>query len=180
MKRYSVEQSWLMHFLTADKRSAVLWLVVRVYLGWLWISAGWDKFNNPAWFGKGAGAGITGFAQGALHKTAAFCASGAPCHPDVQDWYATFLQHTLLVHPALWSHVITLGEMAVGVGLILGCLVGVAAFFGFFMNLNFMLAGSVSVNPIMMVLAIVLVLSWRVAGYYGLDSVVLPRLQRWR
>ncbi len=42
--------------------------------------------------------------------------------------------------------------------------------------LNFMLAGAVSINPIIGTLAILLVLAWRVAGYYGMDSVLLPLL----
>ncbi len=53
---------------------------------------------------------------------------------------------------------------------------GIAAFFGVFMNLNFMLAGAVSINPIIGTLAILIVLAWRIAGYYGLDSVLLPLL----
>ena len=40
----------------------------------------------------------------------------------------------------------------------------------------FLLAGTVSSNPVMFILATWLVLSWRVAGYYGLDYFVLPLL----
>jgi len=73
---------------------------------------------------------------------------------------------------------ITLGELLVGVALIVGFLVGVAAFFGAFMNLNFLLAGTVSINPTLFTLGILLVLAWRVAGYIGLDYYVLPKLQK--
>jgi thiosulfate dehydrogenase (quinone) large subunit len=34
----------------------------------------------------------------------------------------------------------------------------------------------VSINPIIGTLALFLVLAWRVAGFYGLDSYVLPLL----
>ncbi|MEX1027935.1 MAG: DoxX family protein, partial [Candidatus Paceibacterota bacterium] len=52
----------------------------------------------------------------------------------------------------------------------------IAAFFGLFMNLNFMLAGTVSSNPILFTLAIGLVLAWKVAGHWGLDRWLLPKL----
>jgi thiosulfate dehydrogenase (quinone) large subunit len=72
--------------------------------------------------------------------------------------------------------VITLGEIAIGLGLILGLLTGIAAFFGALMNMSFLLAGSASSNPVLFTLAVGLMLAWRVAGYYGLDRYVLPAL----
>jgi hypothetical protein len=77
---------------------------------------------------------------------------------------------------APWAWLVTLGEIAVGVGLILGCLTGIAAFFGGFMNVNYLLAGTVSSNPILFVFATWLVLAWRVAGWYGIDRWLLPLL----
>ncbi len=71
---------------------------------------------------------------------------------------------------------ITFGEIAVGVGLLVGCLTGVAAFFGAMMNMSFLLAGSASVNPVLFTLAIGLILAWKVAGYYGVDRYLLPLL----
>jgi thiosulfate dehydrogenase [quinone] large subunit len=68
------------------------------------------------------------------------------------------------------------GELLVGVGLILGGLVGIAAFFGALMNMNFMLAGAASTNPVLFFLAVGLILAWKVAGYYGADRVLLPML----
>ena len=159
------------HFFIADKKSSWFWLIVRVYLGYEWLMAGWEKFINPAWIGSSAGAGISGFVQGALAKTAGV-------HPDVQMWYASFLQSSVLSHSVIWSYAITFGEIAVGVGLILGCLTGIAAFFGVFMNLNFLLAGTVSVNPIMALLGIGVLLARRVAGHIGLDHWVRPWLMK--
>lgn len=167
MAQYFTEESSISHFLYSSKKSALLWLVVRVYLGYEWFMAGWDKIYNPAWVGDSSGAAITGFVNNALTKTA-----GA--HPDVQGWYASFLQNAVLTHPALWSNLIAFGEVLVGVAIIAGIFVGIATFFGAFMNLNFMLAGTVSINPIMFVLSVFLILAWRVAGYWGLDRFVLP------
>ncbi len=153
----------------ADTRLAALWLVVRVYVGWEWLSAGWGKFNSAAWLGDQAGSGISGFVAGALAKT-----TGA--HPSVQGWYAAFLQNIVAPHPVVWSYLITFGELLVGIGLIVGILTGIAAFFGAFMNMNFLLAGTVSVNPILGFLGLLLVLAWRVSGWWGLDRWVLPLL----
>ncbi len=74
------------------------------------------------------------------------------------------------------TYVVTFGEILVGLGLIFGVLTGIAAFFGLFMNLNFMLAGAVSINPIIGSLALFLMLAWRIAGYYGVDRYLLPLL----
>ncbi len=149
-------------FFFSDTRSASFWLLVRLYIGWIWLSAGWEKASNPAWFGSDAGASINGFVLGALAKT-----TGA--HPDVQGWYASFLMHVMLPHPMAWANAITLGEILVGLGLIVGLFTAAAAFFGFFMNMNFLLAGTVSVNPVMLLCAIGLMCAHRVAGYWGLD-----------
>ncbi len=167
--RVHVEEPPIAQFLFADTRLAWFWLLVRLYAGYEWLTAGLEKFGNPAWTGSHAGAAIAGFATAALKKT-----TGA--HPDVTGWYARFLQTFVLRHPTAWSWAITLGEIAVGCGLIVGLFTGFAAFFGGLMNANYLLAGTVSTNPILFVLCTWLVLAWRVAGRYGLDRWVLPVL----
>ncbi len=171
MNTHTIEQSAFAHFFTADTASAPFWLIVRLYLGYEWLMAGWDKVMNPIWFGKDAGAAMQGFVQGALGKTEGL-------HPDVYMWYASFLKGAVLPNLALWSNAIAVGEVLVGLGLIVGLFTGVAAFFGFFMNLNFLLAGTVSTNPVMLLLALGLMLAWRVAGHIGLDRYAMPFLRR--
>ena len=68
------------------------------------------------------------------------------------------------------------GEVLIGLGLIVGLLTGIAAFFGALMNMSFLLAGTVSTNPVMFIIAVFLIIAWKVAGWYGLDRWVLPRL----
>lgn len=145
------------------------WLIVRLYVGWTWLKAGWGKVTNPAWVGNKAGTALTGFVNNALTK-----ASGE--HPDVQSWYASFLHNVVLPHVGVWSHVIAFGETLVGIGLILGAFAGIAAFFGIVMNLNYLMAGAVSVNPILLLLSVFLVLAWKTAGWWGLDRWLLPAL----
>jgi len=156
-------------FAFADTRIAWLWLVVRVYVGYLWIKAAADKIGSPAWTGAQAGTGLAGFLAGALKKT-----GGA--NPAVQGWYADFLRGFVMHHVVVFSYMVAFGEAAVGVALILGVVTGVAAFAGCFMNMNYLLAGTTSVNPVMFVLGLFLVLAWRVAGWYGLDRYILPAL----
>jgi thiosulfate dehydrogenase [quinone] large subunit len=150
-------------------RWAWLWLLLRLYLGWEWLQSGWGKLHNPAWTGSKAGTAITGFVTNALTKTGGE-------HPDVQGWYAWFLQHVVLAHSVLWSYMVSWGETLVGVALILGIFTGIAAFFGSFMNLSYLLAGTVSINPVLFVIAIWLVLAWKTAGWWGLDRWILPAL----
>jgi thiosulfate dehydrogenase (quinone) large subunit len=157
----------LARFLFADVRLSWLWLIVRVYVGWQWVSAAVEKIQGPGWIGSTAGVGLKGFVSGSIAQTA-----GA--HPAVQGWYATLLKDIVLPHVVGWSYVITFGELACGVGLILGLFTGIAAFSGAFMNMNYMMAGAVSINPILLFLELLLILAWRVAGYIGLDFFALP------
>jgi thiosulfate dehydrogenase [quinone] large subunit len=64
----------------------------------------------------------------------------------------------------------------VGLGLFVGALTGIAAGFGVLMNMNYLLAGTVSINPVLGMFGLFLALAWRVAGQIGLDRVLLPAL----
>jgi thiosulfate dehydrogenase [quinone] large subunit len=165
-----IEEPPIAKFLFADTRMAWLWFIVRMYVGYQWITAGWEKMIGGGWvFSAHDGAGLKGFVTGALAQT-----TGA--HPAVQGWYGAFLHTFVLPNVVPFAYVVTFGEIAIGLGLIVGCLTGIAAFFGLFMNLNFLMAGAVSVNPILGILALFLVLAWRIAGYYGVDHYLLPVL----
>lgn len=164
-----LEEPPVSKLLFGDVRMAWLWLVLRLYAGWQWLQAGLDKVGNPVWTGDNAGAALTGFVQGALEQ-----AGGA--HPNVQPWYAAFLENLVLPNAGFWSYLVAWGEVLVGVALIVGIFTGIAAFFGAFMNMNYLLAGTVSTNPILLIVAIFLILAWRIAGWWGLDRWVLPAL----
>jgi drug/metabolite transporter (DMT)-like permease len=61
----------------------------------------------------------------------------------------------------------------IGIALIIGAFVGIAAFFGALMNWNYIMAGAASTNGLLLVVAVLLVLAWKVAGYYGADFFLL-------
>jgi thiosulfate dehydrogenase [quinone] large subunit len=149
-------------------RFSWLWLVLRLYLGYSWLTSGWGKINNPAW---GSGAPLRGFWQNAVSVPE----SGRPA--IAFDWYRSFIQFMLDNQWYEWfADLIMWGEFLVGIALILGLFSGIAAFAGSFMNWNFIMAGAASSNGLMLVLAVLLILAWKVAGWYGLDRWALPYL----
>lgn len=159
----------LSKFIFADTRLSWAWLIIRIYVGWEWLIAGWEKLTSSTWIGAQAGTALTGFLMGALKKTGG-------SHPDVASWYGNFLSSFIIPHATQFSYIVTFGELTVGIGLILGLFTGIAAFFGAFMNMNYLFAGTISTNPVLFLLELFLILAWRVAGFVGLDRYVLPLL----
>lgn len=162
-------QPKIFNFLFANTALSPLWFIIRIYVGYQWLLAGYEKIQSPVWVGEKSGVALKGFLMGALSKT-----SGP--HPDVSGWYANFLSGFVMHNLSAFSYLVSFGEVLVGVALILGAFTAVAAFFGAFMNMNYLLAGTVSTNPILFLLAIFLILAWRVAGWIGLDRFLLPLL----
>lgn len=159
----------LSRFLFGDTRLSFLWLILRIYIGYEWLIAGWTKVTNPVWVGPEAGTALAGFLQGSLTKTSGL-------HPDVSGWYADFINGFVLHHTVEFSYLVSFGEVVVGIALILGIFTGIAAFFGGFMNMNYLFAGTVSANPFMFLIQLFLILAWRTAGWIGLDRYILPVL----
>jgi thiosulfate dehydrogenase [quinone] large subunit len=160
----------LAHALFSTTRFAWLFVLIRVYLGWEWLQAGLHKVADVKWV-------VTGEAlQG--YWTRAVAIPEPPARAAISfDWYRSFLQVLLETESYTWfAKLVAYGEVLIGVGLIVGAFVGIAAFFGGFLNWNFIMAGSASTNGLLFVLAVVLMLAWKVAGYYGFDYYLLPYL----
>lgn len=164
-----VEGPAFARYLFSNTRAGLFWLPIRIFLGFEWLVAGWHKLSGTGWVDGGAS--LLGYWQNAVKVPS----QGAA--PVTFDWYRGFLQLLIDNGAQGWfAWLITLGELAVGIGLLAGALVGIAAFFGVVMNMSYLLAGSTSVNPIMFTFAVGLMLGWKVAGHYGLDRYLLPRL----
>ena len=147
-------------------RFSWLWLILRLYLGWQWLSSGWGKISGGTW---ASGEALKGFWTNAV----AIPEQGKP--PIAFDWYRNFIQYMLDHGWYTWfADLIMWGEFLIGVALILGAFVGIAAFFGAFLNWNFIMAGAASTNGLLFVFSIALILAWKVAGWYGLDRYLLP------
>jgi thiosulfate dehydrogenase [quinone] large subunit len=155
--------------LMGNSRWAWLWLIVRLYVGYSWITSGIGKLSNPAWQ---SGAALKGF------WTAAAAVPAAPAKPlIVFDWYRVFIQSLLDSGSYVWfAKLINAGEILIGIALIVGAFTGLAAFAGGFMNWNFMMAGTASINPVLFTLSILLFVAWKIAGYWGVDRWLLPAL----
>jgi thiosulfate dehydrogenase [quinone] large subunit len=157
-------------FLFNNRAAGLFWLPIRVFVGVSFLDAGLHKISDPGW--TQGGASLLAYWQ----RAAAI--PEAPARPAITyDWYRDFINFLINGHHEGWfAWLVTLGEIAIGVGLILGALTGLAAFFGALMNMSFLLAGSGSTNPVLFTFAIGLILAWKVAGYYGVDRYLLPRL----
>jgi len=167
-----VEGPGFARFLFSNRYAGLVWLPIRVFLGFAWLDAGLHKFNGTGWMDGGAA--LLGYWKGAV----AIPEAGSAGHAAITyDWYRDFINLLINNNAQTWfGPLITFGEIAVGLALIFGVLTGVAAFFGALMNVSYLLAGSTSSNPVLFTFAIGIVLAWRVAGYYGLDRYLLPML----
>jgi thiosulfate dehydrogenase [quinone] large subunit len=202
---FYIEEPRAARWLFGSSRAAWIWTVARVWLGWEWLQAGWGKVfggnitwrfwnwgdaaysltgdANIGWVRSGTladpeggqrtlevGDSVAGFASGAIES-----AEGP--HPDVAySWYVNFLEFIRDdAHPVL-GPMVAIGELVIGVALIVGAFVGIAAFLGAVLNFSFVFAGSAGVNPAMILIAGLLILAWRNAGWYGLDRFLLPKL----
>jgi thiosulfate dehydrogenase [quinone] large subunit len=156
-------------FLSRARLAAPLWLGIRLFLAYDWWNAGYHKLTDPKWF-------VTGESlMSSWTRAVTPAASGAA--PASYEFYRNFLQMMLENQAYTWfSKVIIFGELAVGLGLLFGALTGFAAAGGILMNTAFMFAGSLSSNPLLLLLEILIVWAWRAAGWLGVDRVLLPFL----
>jgi thiosulfate dehydrogenase (quinone) large subunit len=165
-KGHVIQDPQIVQKLLNHPYAAWLWLGLRLWLGWQWISSAQSKIFNPAWVGGGEA--LRGYWANAVVIPEA----GRPA--IAFDWYRSFLQMMLNAEAYTWfAPLVAYGELLVGIGLMIGAFTGIAAFFGAFMNWNFMMAGSASTNPMLFVVAIGLILAWKVAGYIGADYYLL-------
>ena len=166
-KGETVQEPKLVHTLLNDTRAGWLWLIPRLYIGYKWVEAASHKIEDPNWVKTGEA--LKGFWERAV------LIPDAPARPAIAfDWYRSFLQMMLNAEAYTWfAKLVAYGELLIGIALILGIFTGIAAFFGSFMNWNFMMAGSASTNPMLFTIAVLLILAWKVSGYVGVDYFLL-------
>jgi thiosulfate dehydrogenase [quinone] large subunit len=166
---YVVEDPKFAKVLFNTTKLSWLWLIARIYIAAMWILPGWEKLNDPGWMAGGqALKGFWGFV---------LTPDKSP-HPAIAfGWYRSFLQLLLDSQSYVWfAKLVAIGEFTIGILLLIGMFTGIAATLGAFMNWNFMMAGQASVNPMMFLITVLLILAWKVAGYYGVDRWLLPKL----
>ncbi|MFC4099322.1 DoxX family membrane protein [Paenibacillus xanthanilyticus] len=156
----------LMKFLRENVYAAGFLVLLRLYLGYEWLTHGIDKLKD----GFDAG----GFLQGAIAKPVVDRATNELIYPT----FTNFLENFALPNVKLINIAIPLGETLVGLGLILGGLTAVAAFFGLMMNFMFLFAGTVSTNPWLILLGGIVMIAGTNGGRFGIDYYLLPFLRK--
>lgn len=140
--------------------TSTAWLaLLRIYLGYRWLMSGLEKVNT-GWLSAG-------------NKLVAG-ASTAPIGPNTPEWYVNFMEKVVFPHALLFQTMITLGELAIGICLILGLFTVLAALGSIFMNINFMISGSGD----MWFLVVSIVMLAGAGRSFGLDYYVIPYISR--
>jgi thiosulfate dehydrogenase (quinone) large subunit len=154
-------------FLRYGRQSAPLFLGIRLFLGWTWLQAGIDKVTDPAWVQTGAAV------QGSWQRAVAVPEAGRP--PITYPAYRQFIDFMLdNGWYTVFGPMVAWGEVLVGLGLLVGALTGIAAFFGLLMNFAFLYAGTASSNPTLVIFGVIVLLGWRAAGWWGIDRFLMP------
>lgn len=148
-----------------NKVVAGILAILRIYIGYQWLTSGFGKITSG---GFDAG----GFIQGAI-------ASAGGENPAVQGWWAAFLETVALPFSDVFSFVVMWGEFLVGAALILGIFTNFAALMGITMNFAFLFSGTVSTNAQMVLITVFLIVAGYNAGRYGLDHWVIPFLKNY-
>jgi len=143
-------------------------LPLRLFLGITFLYAGIQKLTDPQFFNSSA----TGF----IGRQILAFAHGSPIH--------SILLHVALPHAVFFGAVIALGEIAIGIGTLVGFLFRPAAFFGMLLSLMFFLSASWHVYPYFYGADIVFFFAWTpllLAGPLGsglpsIDEVLVRRI----
>ncbi len=163
---------------------AIIALLLRLYLGYAFLMAGIGKWQSGF-----NGKAVSGFLKGGLSKTSdallATQGAEAAAHPSVSDTWGWIISNILLPNAEVLAFLVKSGEVLIGLGLILGCFTTLAAIFGMTMNFAFLLTGTVSTNP-QMVLGFLAIIVMGAASYeIGLDrffmkklTIMFPRLSK--
>lgn len=155
----------MFNFLRTNKYASYLLLVLRLYLGYSWFTAGLHKLTG--------GFDASGFLKGAIANPVK-----GPEGDVIFGWWVSFLQHVALPNVDAFNVLVPIGETAIGLGLLLGCLTTTAMFFGLFMNFAFFLSGTVSHNPRDIFLGFIILTAGYNAGKIGLDRWVVPAIRK--
>ncbi|WNR44232.1 DoxX family protein [Paenibacillus roseipurpureus] len=158
----------MMNWLRGNNYAAVVLTMIRLYVGWEWLIAGWHKITGAKAFDA------AGFLKGAIAKPV--------LEPGTTDLvygnYVAFLKNFALPHVGIFNVIVPWGELLVGIGLLVGALTTTAIFFGLLMNFMYMFAGTVSTNPWLMLFGAILMAAGANAGKFGVDHIILPYLHK--
>ena len=157
-----------------DQEWSLAYLAARLFVGWEFLHAGWEKASTN-WYHGAGGSEVHGFLGGAV----AGSHGAAGSFPAVSHWFAWTSSNVFIAHASPISYMVVTAELCIGIGLILGLFLRLSAFFAVLLNAMFLLAGSLSagLNPEMVILGMVVLLGVAPAVYaLSIDRYLLPRL----
>ncbi len=154
--------------LTTPAFSKWILLPLRLFLGTTFIYAGVQKLTDPQFFAPSA--------PGYIGKQIIAFATGSPIHG--------FLLAVVAPHASLFGYLVSYGEIAIGLGALVGFLLRPAAFFGILISLLFFLSATWRVRPYFYGSDIVFIFCWLTlllsgplnTGYPSFDALWVPRL----
>ncbi|HJE98352.1 MAG TPA: DoxX family membrane protein [Ligilactobacillus acidipiscis] len=153
------------NWLRSSKSGLVIVTIVRIFAGAEWLIAGLSKFSGSFT--------AKSFVQRAID------------HPVQDDfgreaypWFTSFLKTIVQPQIGLFDFLVQYGELLIGLGLLLGTLTTAANFFGMALNLIYLLAGSISTNPLLLLLEIIILFAGTNRFKIGLDYWLNPYLRR--
>ena len=155
--------------------TGIVWLFARILLAYEFIPSGWGKLfgsSSAVWVGAKAGTAVTGFLNNALTL-----ATGE--HPAVSQWYAWAIQNLLLPSAGVFTYLVAIGEVLIGIALLIGVFTRLTTSMALLMNMAFFYAGTVSSLPYVLPLEIAILLIGSYVGYIGVDGLVLARRLKW-
>jgi len=141
------------------------WMIVplRLFMGVTFVYAGMQKLTDPQYFNPTT-RGYIG------HQIAAF-ANGSPLHG--------FLTSVAVPHATLFGALVAYGELAIGLGVLLGLLSRLASLFGLLINLVFFLSADWHIFPYFYGADIVFLFCWITLLIAGPAHQILPALDTW-
>jgi thiosulfate dehydrogenase [quinone] large subunit len=150
------QQSWWNKYRITER----ILLPLRLFLGITFLYAGIQKLTDPQFFNARA----TGF----IGRQIMAFAHGTPLH--------NILLHVALPHAVFFGVVIAFGEIAIGLGTLVGFLFRPAAFFGMVLSFMFFLSASWHVYPYFYGADIVFFFAWTPLLLGGPQSSGLPSI----
>jgi len=148
-----------------DCSSPLAALPVRLFCGYFFLKYGLHKATS-------------GFGGAALRGILDEWAAGSP-----YPFYRPFLLHVAMPYSSVLALLVTLGEIVVGVALLLGIATRLGALLGLFLCLNFIFAKGTPLlsveQPIVFAVMLLTVYASAAGRALGFDQILKGRLPRW-
>ncbi|WP_253270270.1 DoxX family protein [Staphylococcus shinii] len=91
---------------------------------------------------------------------------------DSPRWFKFFFEAVVANHLEIFKWMVQLGEIAIGLSLILGVLSYTASFFGVFIMLNYILADMIFTYPIQLFFFIIILMNKEIINSIGLNHFI--------